>query len=270
MFFNLYPQFINETNKDNPTASLCGSCVHSISKGNVPAYSLAAGIDFGSPYSLGLQPLSLVEELCIALGRPYMTIIKLAGSQPEERQRAHRGHVFTVPQSNDAILEEIEKMKIGYKQQVFPKIENVSKYFGIVFVGTRQQWDALIPNHYSQMEEIKVEAHKIYGYLRALKAVHPAYKDILIDDSDIMTASIANIPALLLSQVEIMDGEVENKIETIVEQENNPTENNDPLFISSPLQSAFLTRSSSISNEDNSSTHILTSKIKKKFFKNKF
>ena len=255
--YNFYPQFVELNEKNEPTATLCTSCVTDVKKGHIPVYSLAGGIDFGFPFSLGLGPLTIVEELCIAHGRPYMTIVKLTGSQPEERQSANRGHIFTVPQCNASLTEEIKKMKLGVGGEVFPRINDIHRYFGIVFVGGRPQWDGLTANYYSQMPAIQVNATKLYRYLRALKALHPAYKDIIIDDSDEMTSSINAIPSLLISQVDIIDGTMESKMEAIIEQDHQSTEIDDEL---PPMQSAFITRSQPISTDaDQSGTHILTS-----------
>jgi hypothetical protein len=54
-----------------------------------------------------------------------------------------------------------------------------------VFLGLRQQWDAFVPTPYSRIPEIPstVNPQKIYRYLRVLKALHPAYKNIVIDES---------------------------------------------------------------------------------------
>ena len=76
--YNLYPQFVDLNEKQEHTAILCGSCYTAVSKGHIPLHSLAGGVDFGSTLSLGLEPLlTVVEELCLAHGRPYMTMAVL-------------------------------------------------------------------------------------------------------------------------------------------------------------------------------------------------
>ena len=258
--YNLYPQFVDLNEKQEHTAILCGSCYTAVSKGHIPLHSLAGGVDFGSTLSLGLEPLTVVEELCLAHGRPYMTIVKLSGSQPEERQSASRGHVFTVPQSNEALTAEILKMKLGTDGKVFPNVNDISRYFGIVFVGGRPQWDALIASHYSQMPEIQVNATRMYQWLRALKILNPNYKNIVIDDSDEMTSKINAIPSLLLKQVDIVDGKMESQIENILEQQNLSSDEVQPAML--PLQSAFLTRSYAMPTSiEQSGIHVLTSNI---------
>jgi hypothetical protein len=187
-----------------------------------------------------------------------MTIVKLSGSQPEERQAASRGHVFTVPQSDDTLTAEFVKMKLGTDGKVFPNISDISRYFGIVFVGGRPQWDALIASHYSQMPEIQVNASRLYRWLAALKVLNPNYRNIVIDDTDEMTRKINEIPNLLLQAVDIIDGQMESKIETLLEQQQLPSEEDPPTLL--PLQSVFLTRSHAMpSSLEQSGIHILTS-----------
>lgn len=226
-------------------------------------FILSGGIDYGSPSNLHLEPLTIAEELCIARGRPYMTVVKLTGSQPEERQSANRGHIFTVLQSDEALTEEIETMKMGIAQQVFPRVHDISRYIGIVFVGglNGNQWDGIIINHYKQMPEIHVCADKIYRYLRALKALNPAYKNIVIDDSSEMTDTINSIQNLLLTQVKIINGKIENKMESLLAQEKVPMNKSEMDSALPPMQSAFLTRGHVMPTDvDSSGAHVITSK----------
>ena len=66
-----------------------------------------------------------------------------------------------------------------------------------------------MPTPYAKIPEIQVNPAKIYHYLLFLKALHPAYKHIIIDDSEEMTRKLRAIPDELLLNAEIVDGKMD-------------------------------------------------------------
>lgn len=78
---------------------------------SIPKLSIAAGIDFGNYDRIGLEPLTIVEELLISQSRLYVSIVKLVGSRAEERQSAKKGHVIIFPQPDGPLkLAELQRI----------------------------------------------------------------------------------------------------------------------------------------------------------------
>jgi hypothetical protein len=97
----------------NGTAAICSKC-HSnimVGKPSIPKLAIAAGIDFGNYDRIGLEPLTIVEELLISKSRLYVSIVKLIGSRAQERQSAKKGHVIIFPQPDGPLkLAELQRM----------------------------------------------------------------------------------------------------------------------------------------------------------------
>ena len=184
------------------------TCKETVDSNKIPTYSIANGVDYGDALALDLDQLTIPEQYLIALGRVYGTVLKLTGNQNEERQAAFTGHVITFPQPSDVLLAEIAKLNSNV-MDCYPKVDDLAKFLSIVFMGARQQWDAFVPTPYSKIPEIQVSPTKIYHYLRVLKALHPAYKHIIIDDSEEMTRKLRAIPDELLLNAEIVDGKMD-------------------------------------------------------------
>lgn len=165
---------------------------------------------------MALEELTIPEQYLIALGRVYGTVLKLTGNQNEEKQAAFTGHVITFPQPDDILLAEIARVNRNNVNDTYPRVDDLDKFLSVVFIGARQQWDAFVPTPYSKIPEIQVNPLKIYKHLRALKALHPAYRNIVIDSSDDMTKKLENISSQLLKKVEIIDGEMELKMDKLV------------------------------------------------------
>jgi hypothetical protein len=141
-------------------------------------------------------------------------------------------------------------------------------------VGARQQWDAFVATPYSEIPEIQLNPQKIYRYLRVLKALHPAYKNIVIDDSKEMSSKLTDIPSVLLKRAEIIHGEMENRMDKMVlydyDNQTDPT-NENVNFLNLPT--AFMTHNAPLPTDvDGPYVGILKSKdyilysVFKKFF----
>ena len=217
-YYNLHPEFVftNPGNGD-VTATICKSCYGDVSKGKIPKFSLAAGLDFGNADRIKLPTLTLAEQYVIAQGRLYVSVIKLSGRQATERQSAMKGHVITFPQSTTHIAEEIARSRIQHDNGIYPRIDDISKYIAVAFVGSRQQWDALIPTRLPNVSELQVDADKVFLWLRALKALNPRYRDIVIDNSNAMRETLNNITSNILQEVTIIDECMEENIEKVVQ-----------------------------------------------------
>lgn len=66
-------------------ASLCVSCFDAVIAKRIPMHSLANGVDYGDALAFDLEQLTIPEQYLIALGKVYVTVLKLTGNQKEER-----------------------------------------------------------------------------------------------------------------------------------------------------------------------------------------
>ena len=242
-YYNLISRFVDcNPTSGISTATLCMTCKEALDSNKIPTYSLANGVDYGDALALGLEELTIPEQYLVALGRVYGTVLKLTGNQNEERQAAFTGHVITFPQPSEILLAEIAKLNSNSIDS-YPNVTNLQKFVSVVFVGARQQWDSFVPTPYSKIPEIQVNPAKIFRHLRVLKALHPAYKNIVIDDSEEMTRSLSDIPQQLLLNAEIVDGEMEQQMDKLVQQEceDNNEASDDITF--PELPTVFMTHS---------------------------
>lgn len=90
------------------------------------------------------------------------------------------------------------------------------KYIGVTFIGSKPQVDAFVPSRGPPIQELKVEADKIFRWLRFLKDVNPLYYDIVIDDSKEMRKSLENISTEILNRATAIEDDVTIRIEQLV------------------------------------------------------
>ena len=223
MHYHLHHELISKDSHGDETATLCKSCLDDISKKKIPKFSVAAGVDFGVPSRIALPSLSLAEQYVIAQGRLYVSVIKLSGRQASERQSAMKGHVITFPQSTNLVAEEVARSKVLRDDGTYPRIDDIQKFIAVAFVGSRQQWDALVPTQLPNISELQVNADKVFLWLRALKALNPRYRDIIIDDSESMRETLNSVTDNILSEVSIIDEAMEDNIEKVVQGLAAPT-----------------------------------------------
>ena len=66
-------------------AWVCASCWKDVEKGEIPALSLKAGIDYGSYHRVGLEPLTLFERHIISRVRHYAQVVKIESNSGRQR-----------------------------------------------------------------------------------------------------------------------------------------------------------------------------------------
>jgi hypothetical protein len=212
-YYYLHREFVRlSADNGDETATLCKSCLDDTSKNKIPKFSIAAGVDFGNPGRVDLPFLTLAEQYVIAQGRLYVSVIKLSGRQASERQAAMKGHVITFPQTTSLIAEEVARSRVLRGNGIYPRIDDIQKYIAVAFVGSRQQWDALVPTRLPNVSELQVDADKVFLWLRALKALNSRYRDIVIDDSASMRGALNAVTANILNEVSIIDEVMEENI----------------------------------------------------------
>jgi hypothetical protein len=55
----------------------------------------------------------------------------------------------------------------------YHRIENISEFISVVFVGTRLQFEALVPSRFPDVRELRVRVEVVYQWLHALKHLNP-------------------------------------------------------------------------------------------------
>ena len=249
-FYHLHPELL-----ENNMATLCETCYYQIRRSTpeIPKFSIAAGIDFGNPERLGLTSLTVVEELLIAQSRLYVSIVKLIGTQSPERQSAKKGHVITFPQPDGPTkLAELQRINSSDVEQ-YPRIENLAEFISVVFVGSRRQFNALVPSPLKDVKELRVRTEIVYLWLHALKILNPLYRNVEIVETTAMHDALNRISSDLIDNATIVDNEAEILVDRLTTPEGAtdvPVEEIDQDCNESsdrPLPASFLTRSIPVS-----------------------
>ena len=183
------------------------------------------------PNRIGLPILTLPEEYIISYVRIYTCIIKLRGFKSKEQIPACIGHVvgFLQPESAEILAGEYRFSKLQTESNVFPKVEKLAECMAVAFVQSKQQWEALIPNHFNTINELKIRPDIVYQWLEVLiKEMNPHYVNIDIDDSAEMTKAMVRVREELLKHPILLNTDIAIKMKdiatAIVNDNKNPNE----------------------------------------------
>ena len=255
---------------------ICGTCreCFECSVPKIPKLSLAAGLDFGSIDRLGLPPPTLIEELLLSRSRLFVSLVKLVGPTAAQRQLAkQKSHVITFPAPDGPTkLAELQRLNSSNNRATYPRIENLKEHLGVFFIGSRLQYQAMVP--FNQVEELQVRVDLTYKYLHILKSINPLYQDIVIDESEAMIHAMEQLTGQLLnidsvdSTVVLMDEEmdvVNEKVATATNKESSIDLEDQPFYGFTPLQSSFITRLSPLDKDPDESTRLALQGIKNRF-----
>ena len=179
--FHIHPELVqtsvSDPDKGRKFTRLCPRCRGYIfCKAVVPPLSIAAGIDFGDARRLGLEPLSLHEQLIVARVRLYMATIKVSSNRKgrvnlAERQRL-QGHAVLF--NHDApIAADIELQAIDELMDP-ARLESMMQ---IYFVDAEGNGDKLM-HQMLQSSRLLARPWVIYQRLAVLKAVHTGYQHL--------------------------------------------------------------------------------------------
>ena len=81
VFWHLHPELVENIDGGQPCTRLCPTCYTSLNKGKRPALSIAAGIDFGNPHRIGLEPVNFHEVLMLSKQRLFFGILKASSNR---------------------------------------------------------------------------------------------------------------------------------------------------------------------------------------------
>lgn len=137
-----------------------------------PKLSVAV-VDYGSLHRVGLEELYELERLAISPGRPYLVAINVSGATAQlGEQPVLQGQVICFPQP-EAPQQVAEVTRL-------PRTD-VLQLLVLNFLGPRRQFE-----RWSRRQRAVLLATRlplIFDTLRVLKAVHPAYALVEIDES---------------------------------------------------------------------------------------
>jgi hypothetical protein len=227
--YYLIPELVYEREGNNTHyVHICGHCNEAVvKKKKLPKYSIgeriycplfillttislsARGYDFGAPWKIGLQTLSLAEECLISKCRVYATIVKLRPPErlsKDTRSDALKGHCLTVAHNG------------AYKAgDIMPHL-NATDSIQLVFIGEMDKWNRIRKNWKENgiiVSTIQVRPRVIQQWLQVLVIVNPLYADVPIhdfDNSDTITA-LQGIPELILENAHVTTDEQTLRIE---------------------------------------------------------
>ena len=211
---------------------------------------------------MNLPKLTLVEELLIARSRLFVNLVKLTGHTLAQRQTAKKSNVITFPQPEGATkTAELQRLNSTGDRETYPRKENLKEHLAVFFLGSRLQYEALIP--FLQLQELTVRVNVVYQYLYMLKQINPLYRDIIIDQSPAMIEQLESITSELLhpSNVEIMENEIDiyndaaatGSSVTDTPEENLTALNENQETEEIPIPSTFVTRMTQTVRDENQS-----------------
>ena len=201
-YYNLHPEFVNEKNPGHPiegyTAMICSHCVKSINNGKCPWRSLAAGVDFGDPRRIGLEPLTKRERQIISKIRHYLMVIKIESNIDDQRTR-ERGQsalkgcgIFFDDDSPQVVTDLLSK-------------ESINNSISLQFVGPDGEYDTMIAKVLGSAN-VCGRAYVIYQWLAVLKEVnfHYEHDDELPEFSE-LCSRLKDANDALINDAEMID-----------------------------------------------------------------
>ena len=258
-YYYIHPELVKNNN-----VKVCSECSKFFTRPQpaIPPFSIAAGVDFGLLDRLNLPKLTLVEELLIARSRLFVNLVKLTGHTLAQRQTAKKSNVITFPQPEGATkTAELQRLNSTGDRETYPRKENLKEHLAVFFLGSRLQYEALIP--FLQLQELTVRVNVVYQYLYMLKQINPLYRDIIIDQSPAMIEQLESITSELLhpSNVEIMENEIDiyndaaatGSSVTDTPEENLTALNENQETEEIPIPSTFVTRMTQTVRDENQS-----------------
>jgi len=163
---------------ENMTINLCSLCFESVTKGKIPKFSLRNGLYTGIRFSrLHLPELNWFEEIVISRVHFSHCIIKLTDMQPNSGSHfAFKGHIIVKPTNPDPLC----------AHSVIMTQSDIASKFQIIFVNSQRNV-AKLKIQYKKLFEVR--ANVIHQWLAFLKANHPDYASIAIDDDSIQSVT---------------------------------------------------------------------------------
>jgi hypothetical protein len=149
-------------------AWLCASCWKDVEKGEIPALSLKAGIDYGSYHRVGLEPLTLFERHIISRVRHYAQVVKIesnSGRQREHTQCCIKGCCIVFDHDSPRVCIDLLTKA------------NMTQDICIHFVGPQGQHDTLLQKtRHIKPTHLFGRAFVVYQWMASLKVINHNYQ----------------------------------------------------------------------------------------------
>lgn len=149
----------------------CDSCMKHVRKQRrakkpaPPPLSIAAGIDFGNPWALGLPVLSVVEQLAIGMVRTDQVCVKLRAPVPGAEMTALKGHVISFVQDGP------EKIALNVDVK-YPLLDEVQQAVTVRFICPKGRADRHTRTIHS-LPDLQLRPEVVFPWLHALKVLNP-------------------------------------------------------------------------------------------------
>ena len=181
-YYFLHPEFVElirddqtkcvnsrcSSEEDTHCAWLCASCWKDVEKGEIPASSLKAGIDYGSYHRVGLEPLTLFERHIISRVRHYAQVVKIesnSGRQREHTQCCIKGCCVVFDHDSPRVCIDL-LTKASMTQDIC-----------IHFVGPQGQHDTLLQKtRHIKPTHLFGRAYVVYQWMASLKVINHNYQ----------------------------------------------------------------------------------------------
>lgn len=127
------------------------------------------------------------------------------------------------------MLAEMKRTRILRDCSTYPRVDGMEEMILVVFIGSRLLWDSLVSSMLQVNPQLNVRPDAVFQWLQALKYLHSAYRDITIDDSDDMRATLNEIGDKIIGAATVIEEDVEvimDKISTEEAQETNLNQSN--------------------------------------------
>ena len=174
-YYHVHREFVEPipgTTDSSVRFRACRDCATSLRAHvpKAPALSIAGGVDFGKPGTIGLYDLSVLEQLSLGMYRVDMYILKLKFSPvAEAHMPAVKGHGITFLHDGPQVL--ADNME---ENPVFPNFKAVLKGTRIIWLGPKSEADRH-QRTIKNLPELRFRRDKVNSALRALKILNPLY-----------------------------------------------------------------------------------------------
>ena len=172
-FYWLYPEFVE---RGRPAiVQVCEKCACVINSDGIPPPHSLVCVDFGDPFKLGLEPLTVMERAMVARVRHYRSIVKirieckaLQKSLDFSRDRL-RSHCILFPHDAPRVVP--MGMLLSHMK------ERVNRSISLQFVGPKGEIDRLTMETFRRHDTMVFGRWQVvYSWLMVLHAVNPLYE----------------------------------------------------------------------------------------------
>ena len=192
-YFFVHPEFVTNDTDAGPMTDACDACFLSLRKGCRPKLSVAC-VDYGLLTRIpNLPKLTLIETLLLQPTRTYGCVFKLNCVNPNKLVN----HVITFEHNAPKEVSLVTTL---------PRVMDIVPMIKVQFVGSKSKWEAA-QNSIGAQTIFLVRANVVLQYLRLLKEINPAFRDIVIQPEQDILRDISKLQTLLRNNVEIIDDE---------------------------------------------------------------